>query len=280
MPRIFAVSFIFFAVFNFYSFQAISEASPVLLLGFLYAEILFTLRMDMDELTGALMAVSLYYWEVGAPFLIFIFLRVLYEKRKRVFSVFFMSSLILLFISFLGYPNWILPFLRATANNLKADFGFNTRSVFMHLLPSYGGVIAWILIIALVLMLGYEWSMARRGEPRRFYWAACLSLAVAPLLGFRTEMEHLSVLIIPLALVFSIIYERWRKFGAGINYLLLLIMFAIPWAVFIFTPNRFSTTAQEIIFLFLPLFTVIGLYWIRWWAINPPRIWTDLVPRT
>ena len=48
------------------------EASPVLLLGLIYAGILFALRAEQDELAGALMAVSLYYWEVGGPFLILV----------------------------------------------------------------------------------------------------------------------------------------------------------------------------------------------------------------
>jgi hypothetical protein len=279
MPPVFAVLFVVFSVFSFYSYQAILEASPVLLLGFLYAEILILLRAEMDELAGALMAVSLYYWEVGAPFLILILLRMYYEKRTRVFSGLFMVSIVLLIISFIGYPNWILPYLRAGANNLRADFGFNIRTVLIDLWPSYGGITAWIFITALVIALGYEWTMARRGEPRRFYWVACLSLAAAPLLGFRTEMEHLSVLIIPLALVFAIVYERWRRFGAGLTYLLLLVVLLVPWALYFFEFNRFDEIAREITFLFLPLFTVIGLYWIRWWAIRPPRIWTDLAPR-
>ncbi|MBI5961876.1 MAG: hypothetical protein HY863_00240, partial [Chloroflexi bacterium] len=271
MPPVFAVLFVIFTVINFYSYQAILEASPVLLLGFLYAEILILLRAEMDELAGALMAVSLYYWEVGAPFLILIFLRMYYEKRTRVFSGLFMVSVVLLIISFIGYPNWILPYLRAGANNLRADFGFDIHTVLVNLWPSYGGIIAWIFIAALVIALGYEWTMARTGEPRRFYWAACLSLAAAPLLGFRTEMEHLSVLVIPLALVFAIVYERWRRFGAGLTYLLLLVVFLVPWAIFSFALNRFGVVAQEITFLFLPLFTILGLYWIRWWAIRPPR---------
>jgi hypothetical protein len=49
---------------------------------------------------------------------------------------------------------------------------------------------------------------------------------------------------------------------------------------YLFVVSRFGTTAQEIIFLFLPLSTLIGLYWIRWWAIRPPRILSDLVNRT
>ena len=279
VPRGFAVLFIFCAVFNPYSYQAIHEASPVLLLGFLYAEILFALRMDMDELAGALMAVSLYYWEAGAPFLILICLRVLYEKRMGVFSGFLMLSAVLLFISFVGYPNWIMPFLRAVSNNLRAGFGFSTHTAFTHLLPAYGGTIAWILVILLIVVLGIEWGMARTGEPRRFYWAACLSLAAAPLLGFRTEMEHLSLMVIPLALVFSIIYERWRRFGAGMSYVLLLLVLSVPWLVLIFASDLLGAAARDVVFLFFPLTTLTGLYWVRWWAIRPPRIWTDLAPR-
>ena len=278
-PRIFTILFIFFAVFNFYTFQAIYEANPVLILGLLYVGILFALRAEMDELTGALLAFSLYYWEVGAPFLFLVFLRVYYEKRTRVFAGFFMLSFILFFVSFLSYPNWIIPFLRATVNNLRADFGFNIRTILVDFFPAQGETLGWILTIGLFLLLGYEWNSARSGDFRRFYWASCLSLAVAPLLGFRTEMEHLAVLIIPLALIFAITHDRWRRLGDGLTILLMLIIFGLPWILYLFAVNRFGTIAQQIIFLFLPLSTLIGLYWIRWWAIRPPRILSDLVIR-
>ena len=275
-PRIFTVLFIFFAVFNFYTFQAIYEANPVLILGLLYIGILFTYREELDELTGALMAFSLYYWEVGLPFLVLVFLRVYYEKRTRVFAGFFMSCFILFFISFLTYPSWIVPFARATVNNLRADFGYNIHTIFAHLWPAQGAILAWIFTGTLVITLGYEWSLARSGDNRRFYWTACLSLAAAPLLGFRTEVEHLSVLIIPLALIFAIIHDRWQRFGNGLIILLMVIIFALPWALYLFSVSRFGA---EIIFLFLPISTLIGLYWIRWWAIRPPRILSDLASR-
>ncbi|MBK8616199.1 MAG: hypothetical protein IPN96_03610 [Anaerolineales bacterium] len=275
-PRIFTVLFIFFAVFNFYTFQAIYEANPVLILGLLYIGILFTYREELDELTGALMAFSLYYWEVGLPFLVLVFLRVYYEKRTRVFAGFFMSCFILFFISFLTYPSWIVPFARATVNNLRADFGYNIHTIFAHLWPAQGAILAWIFTGTLVITLGYEWSLARSGDNRRFYWTACLSLAAAPLLGFRTEVEHLSVLIIPLALIFAIIHDRWQRFGNGLIILLMVIIFALPWALYLFSVSRFGA---EIIFLFLPISTLIGLYWIRWWAIRPPRILSDFASR-
>lgn len=280
-PRFFIILFAIFAVFNFYSFLAIYEASPVLLLGLIYAGILFALREELDELAGALIAFSFYYWEVGAPFLFLVFLRVYYEKRTRVFAGFFMISIILLVISFLLYPDWIIPFMRAAFNNMRADFGFNIRSAFTDFWPNSGATIAWIFITLLVITLIYEWSIARSSEDfRRFYWASCLSLAAAPLLGFRTEMEHLSVLIIPLALIFAVVYERWNKYGSGLTILLLLLVFLLPWSITISPFNPFGERSQEFLFLFLPLFTIIGLYWIRWWAIRPPRIWSDLVNRS
>jgi Flp pilus assembly protein protease CpaA len=92
-------------------------------------------------------------------------------------------------------------------------------------------------------------------------------------------MEHLAVLVIPLALVFAIVHDRWRRIGNWLTFLLMLFAFGTPWAINYFLPDRLGAMSQEIIFLFLPLFTLIGLYWIRWWAIRPPRILSDLANR-
>jgi len=279
VPRYFSILFLLFCVFNFYAFQAIMEASPVLLLGLLYAGILLALRSEQDEFAGALLAFSLYYWEVGAPFLILVIWWSYREGRTRVFAGLGMITFVLLAVSFLVYPNWIIPYLRAGMNNLRADFGYSTHVIFSHLFPSNSGAYAWIFIGILVIALGYEWNAALTSDFRRFYWAACLSLAVAPLLGFRSEMEHLSVLVIPFALIFAVVYDRWNRIGNWLTIILWLVVFLVPWAVFFFALPRFGEVTQEIMFLFLPLSTIIGLYWIRWWAIRPPRIWSDLASR-
>jgi hypothetical protein len=190
-----------------------------------------------------------------------------------------MLSLLLFFVSFLIYPDWLIPFLRATVNNLRADFGFNVHAILINLFPAQGRTLGWILTIGLFILLGYEWSVAREGDFRRFYWVSCLSLAAAPLLGFRTEMEHLVVLVIPLALVFAIVHDRWRRIGNGLTILLMVVIFVVPWLLFFLSMTRSYKFASELTFLFLPISTLIGLYWIRWWAIRPPRIFSDLANR-
>lgn len=279
-PRWFVLLFFLFCVFNLYAFQAILEASPVLLLGLLYVGIFYTYQMGQDEASGALMSFSLYYWEVGLPFLLLMLWHAYKHGRTRVLAGFFMLSFALLAVSFLTYPNWVIPYLRAGMNNLRADFGFTVFTALGALFPAYGNVIAWGVVIALVLALGYEWNAIESMDDRRFYWTACLSLAVPPLLGFRTELEHLAVLIIPLALVFAIVRDRWQRTGTLLTILLLLLVWGLPWGLFFFDVPLLSHLKAELTFLFPPLFTVIGLYWIRWWAIRPPRIWADLAPRS
>lgn len=271
-PRWFIILFFIFCVLNFYTFQAILEANPVLILGLIYAGMLFALYAEQDELLGALFAVSLYYWEVGLPFLLLIAHRCYTQSRARVLAGFFMLSFVLIVVSIFLYPNWIIPYLRAGMNNLRADFGFSIFTSLQNVIPSFGRPLAWTILITLVIAYGYEWNRISDADDRRFYWACCLSIAIAPLLGFRTEIEHLSILIMPLALVLSIIYDRW-KIGAFLTSFCLVILLIFPWLMYVFNPGQLI---GEILFLSFPVFTVIGLYWIRWWALRPPRLWVDL----
>lgn len=271
-PPWFTILFFIFCIFNFYTIQAIITANPVLMLGLIYAGMLIALYTEQDELLGALLAISFYYWEVGLPFLLMIAYRCYKLNRTRVFAGFFMLSTVLLAISFILYPNWLIPYLRASVNNGRADFGFSIFSALENISPVYGRSIGWGVILVLLFGYGYEWNRIREADDRRFYWVCCLAIGIAPLLGFRSEIEHLSILIIPLALIFSIVYDRW-KIGSGLTLFLLLALFALPWFIYIFNPIELS---QEMLYLIPSVFTVIGLYWIRWWAIRPPRVWADL----
>lgn len=275
--RYFSAFVVLFGIANYYSVQAIYAGSPVILLGLLYAGILLSLRVEMDQLTGALLALSFYYWEVGTPFLFLVILRAYHEKRVGVLAGFLMVATVLLAVSFLLYPGWIVPFMRAVINNMRIDFGFNIFTVFSHFWPSGGRSFAWMLIVGLLILLGIEWNAAHRSDFRRFYWVCCLTLAAAPLLGLRTEMEHLAVLILPLALIFAVAYDRWHRF---VGFAALFLVFAAPWTAHFMVAEQFGETTQNMLYLFLPISTIVGLYWIRWWAIKPPRTWRDLASRS
>jgi hypothetical protein len=276
LPSVIALFIILFGAINFYSIRAIYSASPVLLLGLIYAGILLSLRAETDELTGALLAVSLYYWEVGAPFLFLVMIRIYDEKRRRVLAGFFMLGFILLAISFLLYPAWIIPFLRASVNDWRAGYGYNLFSILGHIWPDHGRAFAWVIIIGLVFLLGREWNAVRGADYARFYWTSSLTLAATPLLGFRTEMDHLAVLVMPVIIVVSVVLGRWPKFGHIVAVTIISMMLVFPWLVYFFGPIPATGLAEELIFLFYPTFTLIALYWVRWWVFREPRTWVDM----
>ncbi len=172
VPRWFYVLFFLFCVFNFYSFQALTDATPALLLGLTYAGILLALQNEADELAGALAVASTYYWEAGLPFLLLMAWYCYRTNRVRVLAGFVMFGFVLLAVSFLLYPGWVIPALRAGMNDFRAEYGYSLFSVFRQFLPSFGNLIAWTVIVAFVVILGYEWNASLRADSRRLYWAA------------------------------------------------------------------------------------------------------------
>jgi hypothetical protein len=281
IPYFFIVLISLASFASFYAYSSFLEGSPTLLLGFAYVGILLSLRAGLDEVTGALMAFSAFQWEIGGLFLLFVALWVFWEKRWRVFGGAGMLAFVLLVISFLLYPGWFMPFLRASWNSFRVGFGYSIHDILSQLWPQFGSLLGWVLTAILIVTLGYEWRATRGASFNRFIWVACFTLAAAPLLGYHVEMDQLVPLTMPIMLVIVFSRERWLKLGNGIAFLVLLFFFGVPWLLFIRgVPQGIGLRADEILFLFWPVFAIVGLYWVRWWVIRPPRTWLDSLSRT
>jgi hypothetical protein len=272
--RLFLIAYALLAVGGYYSVAALVEGTQVVFLTLIYLGVLVCLSAGQDELAGALLVLCLVHWEVSFLVLLLILWKVFSERRWRVLAGFGMLLATLLVISFLVYAGWIYPFLTATLAALRTGFGVTAASVFTRLVPSYGDRLAQAVTILIMIMLGYEWVATRDSDFRRFVWALCLTLAAAPLIGFRTEMSSLVAAFPGLALIFAAATNRWRM-GYWLTGLLLLLVFAVPWSLFGRGILFRDEASRDLLFLFFPAFTILGLYWTRWWLIRPPRTWLD-----
>jgi hypothetical protein len=269
------VLFFMVSLLNFYTVNSFLNGTPTIFLLLAYAGIILSLQYYQDELAGVLLVYTCIQWEISGAFFLLITFYVFRSHRWRVLLGFVMVSFVLMLISYLWYPGWTIPFLRAAYNNWTADFGLSMRHIAQYLWPQQPVLIGWILTGITVIILGYEWNKVSDKDFRRLYWTSCLTLSIAPFLGFRIELEQLVVLILPLGLILKVMSGRWAHFGNGLTLVFLTLYFAIPWLIFLQAAPRFGHKAQEILFLFLPVLTVVGLYWIRWWVIHPPRTWAD-----
>ena len=275
-PRFFSVLIFLFCFLNFYSVQALLAAAPAIFLVIVYAGVLLALRAEMDELAGALLALVAYQWEAGGLFFLFILFWTNSQKRWRMFAGLGMSLVILLAVSFLVYPNWGLPYLRAVLSDWYAGSYFSLGQIMRHWYPETGPRIGWAATSVLLILLMIEWFSTRRASFRHVVWTACLSLTTTPLIGVPIFLYNMVVLLLPFILIISLIWERWTRARAWMTAVILFFVLVTPWVLYA-RGILFNEAYREILSVAAPLSILLGLYWMRWWAVRSPRPWADQI---
>ncbi len=151
--RFFEIAFALLSVFGFYSVMALIDGGPGILLGLLYMAVLLSYSVQEDELAGALLAFTLFAWEIGFLFVLLLIWKTFYDKRWRVLAGLAMTLLVLLIVSLLIYPGWVLPFVTSTIAVWRASIGTTSSEIFVRLSPEYGARAAQATTVLLTLLL-------------------------------------------------------------------------------------------------------------------------------
>jgi len=274
------ITFFVLMVLNYFTIHSILEGSLSTLVIAGVAGLLLSLRIGRDELAGALVALLAFKWQITAPILIFVVLRVIRFRMWRVAAGFAMLTFILSTISTFLYPGWTIAYLRALVNDWRADYGFSTFRSFTELFPIHGARVAWFVILLLTIMVIIEWVRAQDANDLQVAWTSCLTLAITPLLGFRLEIQELTLLLLPATLILAVVNQRWIRTGSWTAISLMITFLFISWFAFNDYFNNIRIISAHEMFLFFPILIIVGLYWVRWWAIRPPRTWLDHISKT
>lgn len=264
-----------FGVFNYYSLTALVSGTPAIALTFMFIAILLSLRSFSDELAGALLFLVAYHWEVGALYILFLVVFVIANKRWKVLIGFGMSLAILLAISFLAYPGWALPYFRGVLVDWYAGptltYG-HTVSVWF---PNVKFSIGFWTSLLLGIILFFEWLGAVDSHYRHIVWTVCLSLAFTPLMGFAIFPSNYVVLFPAFIMIVMLVWERWTRQRVWYTLLILLTALLVPIWLYVRVLAGYPKFYSELLTILPPIATIIGLYWMRWWAFRSPRTWFD-----
>jgi Zn-dependent protease with chaperone function len=78
-------------------------------------------------------------------------------------------------------------------------------------------------------------------------------------------------------LIVLLVWERWTRRRQWFPPLVLLMALLAPFWLY----DRFSRGGgrlyADLLIVLPPLASIIGLYWMRWWAVRAPRTWADLL---
>lgn len=263
-----AVYFLF-AILWYHAVRGVINGNAVILVSFLLSLFFFAIKKKNDGLAGVLLALTTIKPHLVILLVIFTGIWALYRSRWALLFWFLGTMMVLVAGGMLLVPNWIMQniweILRFPSYNPVLTLG----EALGEWMPGIKNQIPWVIALVLGVLLLTEWWSARNTSFSHFLWACCLTLVIGQWIGIPTDPGNFIILFPALTIVIATWDKRWGKAGNVIVSITLLILLVGLWSLFIISLQRtYQPVQNPIMFIPLPAFLLIGLYWIRWWVIS------------
>ena len=233
---------------------------------------LMAIQQKRNELAGILLALSLLQPQMVVLPVLFCLIWAVSQRRKILILWFFITIGFISIVGLFLVPDWILQYIRILA---KFQLYFPPGSpgiLFKNSWPGLGKQLGWLVSAVTILLLLFEWWMALKKEFRWFLWTFCLTMVISQWVGIQTIPSNFAGLVLPLILISATLTERWPRGGDWAAVLMCVILFVWEWALFWLDIHSAQPGLQLNLIIPLPFVLLIGLYWVRWWAIKPRRL--------
>lgn len=274
-PWLLAVLLIF-ALFWYHGLRPLINGNVVVLVALGLVGGFLALRAGADELAGVLFALTTIKPQVVVLVLLFVVLWGMSTGRWRLIGWLVGTVALLAASASLLVPAWPVDNLREIMRYPSYNPPGTPRAAFIEWWPAFGSRVGWALTGVMALVLLLEWGLNRKSEFRGFLWTAYLTLVISQWIGIQTDPGNFVVLLPVLILVLALLDERWRIGGRVFMAVSLLGLFVGIWAIFLNTIQFGDQPVQSAVMFFpLPAFLLLTLYWVRWWAVQPPSLWYE-----
>lgn len=269
------IIYFLFAFFWAHGLNPLLNGNALVLSALLVALALLAIRNERDELAGICLAFATFHPLPIILLLGFVLLWAISRRRGAIVVWFFGVFIALTVLGMFLITDWPLQFVQ-TLFRYPEPAPASWGAALGQALPGIGRQIGWALTALFGVVLVAEWFVALRKDFRWFLWTACLTLVINQMVGIPTGWGNFVLLFLPLTLVWAAWEERagprGRLFIVGNLFLLALG----GWRIYLRVLDSTLWPVQPPILLFLlPLYLLIGLYWVRWWAVRPPRLFVD-----
>lgn len=274
-PLILAL-FLLFSVFWYHALRPLILGNVVILIALAIVAILLAIRAGNDEFAGILMALITIKPQVVLLFILFVCIWAASHGRWKIVIWFLIGMFFLVGIATILVPDWILQNLREIIRYPSYNPPGTLPAALDAIIPQGGERLGRVIAGVVVLLVLVEWLLNRKGEFRAFLWTSCLTLTASFWVGMQTDPGNFIAAYPALVLTFAVWVERWRNKGVILSVIFMFLLFIGIWEIFLSTVQMdYQPIQSPIMFLPFPLFLLVMLYWNRWWAVRPPRVWFD-----
>ncbi len=273
------IFFILFSIVWYHAVRPLINGNAVILLALMIVGALLAIRSGADELAGVLLAFTTIKPQVVLVFLVFIVFWALFNRRWRLVAWLVGTVAILTAVAAFLLPDWIMQNLREVVRYPGYNPPGTPGAALATWFPAMGVRLGLGLTAIILIILLFQWIIGRNADFRGFLWIACLTLVASQWSGIQTDPGNFIVVFPAIAFIFALIEERYRRSGWVLSILLMLLITASLWFIFLKTVDNSSGQPQQspVMFFPLPALLLVLLYWVRWWAFHPGSIWFDLV---
>ena len=203
----------------------------------------------------------------------------LWALSKRRYGIIFgtLGTLAILFVGSLALiPDWPLQWIRVLMRypTYTEYIGIDSPLSYIgDLMPAISRTLNGVLHVGLGLYLLVEWFQAWGKDEHHMLWAAAMTMVVTNLIAYRTATTNYLMLLPVLFLVFRVWEFRWKRMGRVLVIFSLLGLLVGLW--WLFAATVVGNQEAPVMYLPLPFICLFCLWWVRWWAIRPPRLFFD-----
>jgi hypothetical protein len=262
-----------FSLLWYHGLRAVINGNAVVLVALFLAGALAALQNQRDELAGVLFALATIKPHLVLLPLLLVAWWAISTRRLTVILWIMVTTIILTVMGMFFLPDWPLQNLREILRYPAYNPPGTPGAAFATWWPAAGPKLGWILSCLVVGLMIFEWYAVRGKDLRWLLWTFSLTLVLSQWSGIQTDAGNFILLFIPLILIFAIWQERWGMRSQWAVLVALLLLFGGLWGLFLNTVEYGYQPQQHPIMLFpLPFILLLGLYWVRWWAIKPQRL--------
>jgi hypothetical protein len=264
------VMLLVFSVIWYHGFRAIILGQFAIIEALLIAGGLLAIQRNQDGIAGILLALSISKPQMSFMLLPFVIFWAI-SRRRWVLIISTLGTIVLLVgASIVLLPGWVLDWIQQVLSYPEYTTTKPPVGIIADLFPTISSWINLILTCVFILYLIWEWVLALRKGDRWFQWTAAMTILITNLIVVRTATTNYLAMVPGLIIVFSVIVDRWQKRGAITVVLLLLCLLFGLWSLFLATVE--GNLENPAMYIPLPIFMLLSLWWIRWWFIRPTRL--------
>jgi len=269
------IAYVAFCVIGLHSVQAFYKGDVAILLSVMLVMALLVLKNGQEELSGVLLSFLMIKPQLAFLPVIFLFIWLIRQGRWKTMFWFFAITGILIGLGFVVIPDWLIQYTRVLIAFKGSHPIGNIVEATAAVIPSFGERLGWVVTAVISFIMVIEWFLSNDKSFNRLIWVFSFSLVVNQWVNLYTDAGNFVILLPVFALVLSTFNKRWKKLGSVITFMLAVLLFVSIWSVPSWGPITSMIIQPRIaLYLILPGFLLVTLYWIRWWVATPD-IWLE-----